>query len=98
MRQVTVTLSDEAVHALEQVIADGQFGSLDEAVNLSVRDVFADVDQLVPSEEFVRFLNEVAIPAGEGLESDQSRGLSVEEVRSRFEPKRLERERERQVA
>ncbi|GFZ96204.1 hypothetical protein GCM10011359_27070 [Nesterenkonia alkaliphila] len=42
--------------------------------------------------------SEVAILAGERLKSDPSRGLSVEEVRSRFEQKRRERERERQAA
>ncbi|GFZ96177.1 hypothetical protein [Nesterenkonia alkaliphila] len=98
MRRIPVTLSDEAAQALDQAVADGQFRSPDEAVNLSILDALADADQIVRSAEFVRFLNEVAIPAGERLKSDPSRGLSVEEVRSRFEQKRRERERERQAA
>ncbi|GFZ96199.1 hypothetical protein [Nesterenkonia alkaliphila] len=51
MRQITVTFSDEAVQALDQAVADGQFRSPDEAVNLSILDAFADADQIVRSAE-----------------------------------------------
>ncbi|WP_150461820.1 hypothetical protein [Nesterenkonia ebinurensis] len=78
MRQVTVMLSDEAMSALDEVVGAGGFASVDEAVNTSVLETLTEVNDVVGSLEFVRFLEQVGIPVGNDSKEDLSRGLSVE--------------------
>ena len=81
MRQVSVTLTDEAAIALDEVVGAGAFASVDEAINASVLETLADADDIVGSQQFTDFLHRVAIPVGQRLKQDPTQGLAVDEVR-----------------
>ncbi|KAA5599178.1 ribbon-helix-helix domain-containing protein [Blastochloris sulfoviridis] len=92
-RQLTVTLPEEVVRAVEARVAAGEYASASEVVldGLMQLDPFADEMPPIPDEEVERWLREEVVPTCQAYLADPSRAIPAEEVFDGLERRYLAR-------
>ncbi|NJL50339.1 MAG: type II toxin-antitoxin system ParD family antitoxin [Blastochloris sp.] len=81
-RQLTVTLPEDVVRAVEDKVASGHYGSASEVVLDGLLQLDAAIDEMppIPDEEVERWLREQVVPTYQAYLADPSRAIPAEEV------------------